>query len=406
MRILLSEGGSTSAREAITALALGGHEVEICDPDPHCLGRFSRLVRRYHRCPGLRDDPEGYLAFILDQVASGRFDVLVPIHEQGYLLAKVQDRLRGRVAIALPSFESYARAYNKIEFTLLLSELDLPHPPTRFVTSAAELGTIDRFPVVVKAAIGTASRGTWIVDTPDDLRPVVRELESDGGFGNPVLVQDFLADDLEHAQAVFSEGRLVACHVFRQIARGAGGGLAIKESVLRPAVRADLARIGERLRWHGALSIDYIAAAVNGAPHYIDCNPRLVEPMSAYFAGLDLAGLLVRVSCGDVLAAVPESREGVRTHLAIQALLGCALAGASRWRLLRECWRLLLKRGPYAGSREELTPVRLDWRSALPAIVTALWLLASPKAAHYLPKRGFGAHLLNAAGVRKVRALD
>ena len=134
MRILLSEGGSTSAREAITALAVAGHEVDICDPAPHCLGRFSRLIRRYRRCPGLRDDPEGYCAFILEQVESGRFDVLIPIHEQGFLLAKVQDRLRGKIAVALPTFESYERAHNKVSFTRLLAELGLPHPPTLFVT--------------------------------------------------------------------------------------------------------------------------------------------------------------------------------------------------------------------------------------------------------------------------------
>ena len=73
MRILLSEGASTSAREAITALGLRGHHVEVCDPDPHCLGRFSRFVRRLHRCPPLGRDPQGYLAFILDRISGGQF---------------------------------------------------------------------------------------------------------------------------------------------------------------------------------------------------------------------------------------------------------------------------------------------------------------------------------------------
>ena len=75
LRVLLSEGSSTSAREAITCLALAGHEVDICDPDWHCLGRFSRLVRRFHRCPGLGVDPEGYLTFILDLISREHFDV-------------------------------------------------------------------------------------------------------------------------------------------------------------------------------------------------------------------------------------------------------------------------------------------------------------------------------------------
>ena len=118
MRILLSEGASTSAREAITALGLRGHHVEVCDPDPHCLGRFSRFVRKFHRCPPLGADPQGYLAFILERISGGQFDVLLPIHEQGLLFAKVRDaRSRRHVAVALPSFDSYLRAHNKIGFS-------------------------------------------------------------------------------------------------------------------------------------------------------------------------------------------------------------------------------------------------------------------------------------------------
>jgi hypothetical protein len=102
----------------------------------------------------------------------------------------------------------------------------------------------------------------------------------------------------------------------------------------------------------------------------------------------------------------PESRKGVRTHLAIQAMFGCALQEAGRWRIVRECWRLLLKRSSFAGSREELTPVRFDWLSSIPAIVTALWLLADPRAAHYLPRKGWGSHLLNPESVRRIRNWD
>ena len=74
---------------------------------------------------------------------------------------------------------------------------------------------------------------------------------------------------------------------------GAGGGEAIKQSVSRPQVRALLATIGENLAWHGALSVDYILPDDSATPLLIDCNPRLVEPMSAYLAGLDLVGLLL-----------------------------------------------------------------------------------------------------------------
>ena len=406
MRILLSEGTSTSARQAITALGLKGHKVEICDPDPHCLGRLSRFVSRFHRCPGLGVDPESYFSFVLDLLASRRFDVLVPIHEQGFLFSALRHRIPQHVGIALPSFESYDRVHGKAEFSRLLSELSLPQPKTRIAASGRDLGEVDRFPFVLKASIGTASRGTWMVHAPADLQQAIRELEAGGSLDEPTLVQELAPGFLEHAQAVFSDGRLIGFHAYRQLSRGAGGGDARKESVRRPVVRGHLVELGERLRWHGALSVDYIVEQDRGIPLYIDCNPRLVEPMSAFIAGLDLMELLLRISCGDTPPVAEESREGVRTHIAMQALLGSAIEKPSRWRLLGECWRLLFKRGAYSGSFEELTPVRSDWASVVPTVVTALWLLVDLNAALYLPRRGWGSHLLNSASVRKIRGMS
>jgi len=121
----------------------------------------------------------------------------------------------------------------------------------------------------------------------------------------------------------------------------AGGGDARKESVRRPQVRAHVETIGERLRWHGALSVDYILASADAVPRYVDCNPRLVEPMSAYLAGTDLVQLLLQVSLGETPTGAPDSRAGVRTHLAMQACWDahCAAArgatfcaSASNWR--------------------------------------------------------------------------
>src|ERR1700689_4561510 len=90
LRVLVSEGNSTSAREAITILGLSGHLVEVCDPSPYCLARFSRFVRKFHHCPGLRDDPAGFLRFIEQLLAVQHFDVLLPTHEQGFLFARAR----------------------------------------------------------------------------------------------------------------------------------------------------------------------------------------------------------------------------------------------------------------------------------------------------------------------------
>lgn len=124
--------------------------------------------------------------------------------------------------------------------------------------------------------------------------------------------------------------------------------------------------------------------------------------MSAFLAGLDLTDLLLRVSRGEGVPSAASSQQGVRSHSALQVLLGCAIRDQRRLSLLRECWLLLTHRSAYRDSREELTPVRWDWLSAIPLIFTVLCLLVRPAAASYLAKKGWGSHLLNPESIRKI----
>jgi hypothetical protein len=402
IRILVPEGSSTSAREAITILGLAGRHVEVCDPSPWCLARYSRFVRKFHRCPGLRTDPAGFLAFVEQLLATRRVDVLLPTHEQGFLFARVAERLAGKVAFALPSFASYRAAHGKASFSRLLDRLGLPQPPTKIVKSESELRAAIRFPSVLKTSVGTASRGIWFVRTEGDLVEALRDLAANGAYADEVLVQDLIAGTTEKAQSVFCRGKLLGFHAYCQVAAGVGGGEAIKQSVSRPLVRGYLEKIGAELDWHGGLSVDTIMPDDGTAPLLIDCNPRLVEPVNAWRSGTDLVALLLLISQGKTLEPLPDSREGVRTHLAMQALLGVASRGGTRRDIVRECAHLVAGSGPYADSSEEMTPVGLDWISAAPLVISAALLLASPKFAVKLARGGFGAHLLDVESVRNI----
>jgi hypothetical protein len=87
----------------------------------------------------------------------------------------------------------------------------------------------------------------------------------------------------------------------------------------------------------------------------------------------------------------------------MQALLGLASRGDTRRDLLRECFRLVGRREPYAGSSEEMTPLGADWLSVVPLGLTAGLLLAKPSAASKLA-RGFGAHLLSRESIRQIES--
>jgi hypothetical protein len=306
------------------------------------------------------------------------------------------------VGLALPSFESYRAAHSKAGFSRLLDQLGLPQPATRIVKSEGELRDAIRFPSVVKTSAGTASHGIWLVRDHGDLEDALQDLSTKDAFAERGAGAGFRrGHDREGTGGVLPQQ--IGFHAYRQIAAGAGGGEAIKQSVRRPEVRAHVATISEKLAWHGALSVDYVLPDDGVSPFLIDCNSRLVEPMSAYLAGVDLVALLLQVSQGETPAPAPESREGVRTHLAMQVLLGCASRGGTRLDIVRECWHLVTGGGPCSDSAEEMTPVRLDWISAVPLVMIAVVLLAAPKLGVTLARGGWGAHLLDVRNHRERR---
>ena len=258
-------------------------------------------------------DPLGYLEFVVELIAREGFAVLLPTHEQAYLFASARDRLPSTVGVALASFESFERLQSKAEFNRLLTELALPHPRTHLVSSSRELVKTDVFPAYIKTDIGTASRGVRLVRNASELTQTACDLELEGAFGDAILVQEALIGWLERAQAIFEGGRLVGSHSYRQVIAGPGGGDIAKISIRRPVVSRHLAELGQHLNWHGALSVDYILDE-HGNPHYIDCNPRLVEPVNAMLAGVPLTETLVRLSLGESVSELPPGREGIRTH--------------------------------------------------------------------------------------------
>lgn len=401
-RILLSEGSSTNARETVTALGLAGYRVDVCDPNPACLVRFSRFVDRVHRCPPSGADPVGYLRTVLRLLGDRHYDVLLPVNEQAYLFAWAHELIEPLTGLAVAGFDAFARVQTKTAFLHLLDELGLPHPPSRIVHdwralegAVAELG----HPCWVKTPEGTASMGVWPVRTPSEtarLRTVpgvIRALESADGL----VVQAHATGFFEQAHAIFDRGRLVALRVDRRLAEGTHGGPALKLGVDRPVVADQFALQGRHLSWHGGFSADYFWDEARAEPAYVDCNPRLTEPMNALVNGVNLPDLQVRLSMGEHPPAVPGGTLAARSHGLLHTILGAAADGAGRRGVLGAATEVATHRGPFAGSVEGLTPPRTDPPSAIAAGYVLARLLLNPDAARTMATSTIASYSLGRA---------
>ena len=370
MRVLLSEGSGLTSRQVAARLGALGHHVEILSSTPFCLTRFTRHVRALHRVPRFAADPLAWFT-AANRIAMLRaIDVLLPTQEQVAVLSAQRSRLEA--ATVVPDFGALRRVQDKIEAWRTLHAIGIPQPASVVVRGSVDLAAIKQFPVFVKRPISTASAGVRRAATADELAAAAARL----GLGTEeLLVQTQASGPLAMVQALADHGRLVAHHANLRVVEGIGGGAAVKESIRLPKLEEHLQRLVQALDWHGPISMDVIVAAEG--PLVIDVNPRLVEPVNALIAGVDLVGAMLELAQGGHPPAVPEGRAGVRSRQLLLAVLRAAEHG-SRVAVLRVLMAALRGRGDYKGAIEELTPVHGDPIAALPVVLAVLATLIKP----------------------------
>jgi hypothetical protein len=398
VRVLLSEGSSLSSREALTCLGPAGYHVEALDPDPLCVDRFSRWMRKVHRCPQSGLDPFRYLEVVRRVVAERRIDVVLPTHEQAWLLAAAAPALSG-VPVALADIGSFRRVQSKIEFARLLDELGLVQPRWRLVREHADLDGL-RFPYWLKTAFSTAGRGVRLVNDGRSRADAERDLLAQAA--GPVMAQEPASGQYGQVQGLFDSGRLVAVHTSVQTGTGIGPSAA-RLSVDHPSARRDIATVGEALGWHGGLTLDYLHQ--QGEPSYIECNPRTVEPGNAAASGVNLPDLQVRLTMGERFVPPPRTaRAGVRTHSTIALLLGSAAYASTRRAVVAELARAVARRGCYRASAEQLTPVLRDPPSAAALAFVTARALVSPRQATEVASKAVARYSITASTIDTLTA--
>jgi predicted ATP-grasp superfamily ATP-dependent carboligase len=405
IRVLLCEGSSLSAREAISALGPRGYVLDVCDPDPRCLGRFSRFVRAFYRCPPAGTDPHGYLQFLLQHLKRVPYDVLLPVQEQAFLFSRVRDQLQPLVGLAVTEFGAFERLQSKVGFLQVLDYLGLPHPQTAIMRTRSEIEAWNSFPYYLKSAYGTASSSVWLITTEEERAGVIEHVENIGWLNGTTefLIQEIVQGPLCMVQAIFDQGRLIGLHCWQRLREGARGSSSSKMSIDQPLVRQHIERLGAYLRWHGSLSIDYLLDPGQSTPLYIDANPRLVECMNATFSGLNLAEMQVRLSLAESFSTLADSHPGIRSHMLMMALLHLASKGGRRWDVLHEIWQALRRKDVYASSQEELTMLKTDIWSGLPLALVIINLLINPVRGRAIAGKAVSSYSLTPAAIQTIR---
>ncbi|MBI2768163.1 MAG: ATP-grasp domain-containing protein [Burkholderiales bacterium] len=227
---------------------------------------------------------------------------------------------------------------------------------------AAEVASIVRglpLPVILKAAAGGGGKGMRVVQQLDGLMEAIESAmrEAKSSFGDAALIVEAFVERGRHIEVqIVGDGCGEVIHLFeRECTLQRRHQKVIEEAPavnLAPALRAamlgDAVRLGQRLRYRGVGTVEFI---VQGEQHhFLEVNPRLqVEhPVTEEVTGIDIVEVMLRIAAGEGLP-LRQGEVRVQGH-AVEARV-CAEDAAKNF--LPSTGELIAVRFPTSGVRVE-----------------------------------------------------
>ncbi len=316
-RILVLDGRIQSCLPVLKALCLRGHQVTIAESDPLCVGFFSRYAKARWRHRDPRKDPAGFLDDLRGCLATGRFDILLPILDvTAELVSRHKPELECYVHIPLVDYPVFRRARDKSQTMKIARSLGLPSPKTWFPDEAdiAEIARQVPYPALIKPNFSIGARGITKVNNLEELMRMYPVIGRDFGACS---IQEYIPQtDFQYkAQIFLDQEQNVKCGVLCKKIRyfpPSGGSGSLFATIKRDDIRELGIRLLQGMGWRGYGDIDFIADPRDGLVKIMEVNPRLSAPVKICFAaGVDIADMLVNFAMGNEIPSVPDYQENI-----------------------------------------------------------------------------------------------
>lgn len=343
----------------VATRSLGRRGVEVITGDEYAMtpASFSRYSTGEFRYPNPTRDEAGFLEALEQAVLQHKPDdpetpyVLMPIHKEGYVIARHRERFEPHIRVPLPGIEEIERVHNKGTLAADAIARGLPVPRTWIPETTSDFESLMadvELPAFVKLRESAAGVGIQRVKSVEALETTFREFVAhfqldDGNL--PVIQQSVDGDDY-CVTTLFDRGRLVASmtyHNLRAFPPEKGAGV-LRETVEAPQLESIAAEVLGPHRWHGVAQLDFRwDGTADGQPFLIEVNPRFWGGLiQAVESGWDYPWLLFQLAATGRVERSDTGRFDVRTETPIVALVSTLQEIASSddgMKRLEDAWR-------------------------------------------------------------------
>lgn len=320
MRVLVTNAKNRIAYNIVRSLAARDVEVYCADFVPRAMSFYSKYSSGHFVYPSPFSNQEQFVECLISKINELKIDVLIPVNEELFLVAKFKDEIEKHVKLVVPEYSQILTAHNKDKWEPIASQLQIPVPKTftieRFVADPCLIAELS-FPVLIKPNQGGGGWGIRRIASDAEFKEFLAAGCHEGQPWERFMVQELIEGDTLCVAMVFNRGELRGKVAYRQIREYPvfGGQATCRISVFNPTAEGHLQHLLEFLAWHGVCQADFIIDRATQIPYLIDINPRfwgsLVQGIAS---GVDFPNLVYQIALNGDVPSVAGFQEGIVTR--------------------------------------------------------------------------------------------
>lgn len=280
-RVLLLDGFGRQVAIILTELHEMGCVITTVNDSKLDIGYASRYPKHRILEPGIRDDEDLYRRVIEREMASGMYDIFLPMVEKSTnILTEMLEtgKVPDDVKVVVAPRQAFLKAYDKEETMRFCQEIGVPCPRTKMDNESLDqyLSKV-MFPLACKPRKGSGSAGFKKVDSREELEKYIAE----GVIKvNEYVLQEFIPHTgtryscrvfLDKHQKVIYD---VEVQGFRSYPVDGGPGCYCR-SVNRRDVKEYSEMLLKKLGWVGLAHVCFMLDPRDNTPKLIEINGRV-----------------------------------------------------------------------------------------------------------------------------------
>ena len=315
-RALITSASTRVAYCICKNLSRHGIQAVMADSDPLAMSFWSRHAAGRHVYTSPFLDEARFVEDILRIIDKEKIDVLIPVLEETYFVARHRAVLAPHVRIFLAEYWKLISLHDKRSLKNIADRLGVGMPKTVELEDAMASGWPSdfHFPAVLKPKQGG---GGWsVIEVPDQF--ALRTLVQQGDLlPGRYLVQEKIEGPVAGVAMLYRDGVLVAADSYWTVQTYPHpyGQPTVRVSRDFPAATAALKTILDDLRWTGPCQADFLHDEARNESFLIDVNPRFWGSVGQSIArGIDFPYYYYKCAMGEHDFSAPIDPPEVATR--------------------------------------------------------------------------------------------